>query len=163
MSYSCMSGTAAVEPFALTVVPESKPTQNTKTILQRFLDQIKWNKPNEVTTIVEYFPRKINNPKPIVKYQKLQGRELIKKITALSFWSGMLSKRASLKREFLFPNHECALKFVNSVSEKAVALNHFPKITFNRNAVCIILRTNEIDGISTLDIDMATAINGLTL
>ena len=166
MSYSCMSGTTAVEPFALTVVPESKPllipNKNTKTLLQRFLDQIKWNKPNEMA-IVEYFPRKLFNTRPIVKYQKLQGRELIKKITALSYWSGMLSKRAFLKREFIFPNHEKALKFVNSVSEKAVELNHYPKITFNRNSVCITLRTNEIDGISTLDIDMATAINGLVL
>ena len=165
MTYSCMSSTAAVEPFSLVVVPESKPVlpkNKKKTVLQRFMEQIKWNKPEE-TAIVEYFPRKIMNAKSIVKYQKLQGRELIVKIKALSFWSGMLSKRAYLKREFLFPNHESALKFVNSVSEKAVALNHFPKITFNRNAVCITLRTNEVDGISTLDIDMATAINTIVL
>jgi 4a-hydroxytetrahydrobiopterin dehydratase len=166
MSYSCMSNTAAVEPFALTLIPESKsliePKKNPKTILQLFMDQLKWNKPNEVA-IVEYFPRKIFNTKQIVKYHKLHGRELIRKITELSFWSGMLSKRSFLKREFLFPNHERALKFVNSVSEKALALNHFPKITFNRNAVCITLRTNEIDGISTLDIELATAINSLDL
>jgi len=165
MGYSCMSNTAAVEPFSLVVVPESKPLlqpKKTKTILQRFMEQIKWNNPNE-TAIVEYFPRKMLNAKPVVKYYKLHGRELIRKITELSFWSGMLSKRSFLKREFLFPNHERALKFVNAVSEKAVALNHFPKITFNRNAVCITLRTNEVDGISTLDIEMATAINGIVL
>jgi pterin-4a-carbinolamine dehydratase len=168
MIYSCMSNTSAVEPFALALVPESKPLlakplpKKTKTILQRFMAQLKWNHQNEVA-IVEYFPRKTFNTKSNVKYQKLHGRELIKKITELSFWSGMLSKRAFLKREFLFPNHECALKFVNSVSEKAATLKHFPKITFNRNAVCITLRTNEVDGISTLDIEMATAINGLVL
>jgi len=158
-----------VEPFALTVVPESKPLlikplpkKNTKTLIQRFFEQIKWRKQDELA-IVEYIPRKQFNPKLEQKYQKLSGRELIKNINALSCWSGMLVKRAFLKREFLFMNHEKALKFVNSVSEKAVALNHFPKITFNRNAVCITLRTNEIDGISTLDIELATAINALVI
>jgi len=49
---------------------------------------------------------------------------------------------------------------VNSVIEKAATLNHFPKIVIVKNRVAITLRTTEIDGISTKDIELAQLIEG---
>jgi 4a-hydroxytetrahydrobiopterin dehydratase len=144
MFSSCYTDSMAVEP--VTSLDRQEPT-----LLQRVMQRFGY--PPPVVAFSEVAP-----PPEKKKYIKLTGRELVKCVRTLSLWSGFLVKRPHLLREFLFPNSAEAVKFVKSVIEKATALNHFPKIVFVKNRVAITLRTTEIDGISTKDIELARLI-----
>jgi len=159
MFASCYTETAAVDPSSATddkpVTALTAAAVPKQTLLQRVMRRFGYQPP--VLTPVVAFSEAAPPPEK-KKYIKLTGRELVKTVRTLSLWSGLLVKRPHLLREFLFPNSAEAVKFVNSVIEKAATLNHFPKIVIVKNRVAITLRTTEIDGISTNDIELARLI-----
>jgi 4a-hydroxytetrahydrobiopterin dehydratase len=163
-----MKKTTACEPGTKNLTPDILFTsvKKDKTWLQKFMGKFRSKENaivnNEQITDITKIDNKSTeniNKQPIVKYRKLNGRELIKKMIELSYWSGILLKRPYLKREFIFENYQDALKFLNLVAKKATEINHYPKITIVRNKVFIMLRTNEVDGITTFDIELAKYID----
>lgn len=96
---------------------------------------------------------------PSSKYIKVNGRELIGLMRSLRMWSGVLRRR--LEREFVFQTSDAALQFVNYVHGLSSRLNHYPKITMIKMRVIVQLRTTEVDGISTRDIELARLIDEL--
>ena len=154
--FACTSLNMAVEPNCKspTPLPEKKQTSVVQRIKNFF------TKPAQLTKVVFLKDLALNKPGNC-KYVQLKNRELFKHVRSLSLWSGMLLKRPHIKREFIFHDFADTMKFVNTVSEIAKKLNHYPKISIMKNKVLIVLRTNEVDGISTNDIELAKQIDGM--
>jgi 4a-hydroxytetrahydrobiopterin dehydratase len=117
------------------------------------------NKPNFTSVEVQ---TSVNPKLEIVGSRKLVHRDLVEKLRTTRFWYGLLNRRAYLKRDYYFKNREMALQFIDSVNALSKKTKHFPKIIFQNLHVLIILRTNEVDGLTEKDIQMANAIDSIT-
>jgi pterin-4a-carbinolamine dehydratase len=104
-----------------------------------------------------------NKEPALSSHKKLKHRELIDVLRKLQFWSGATYKRPYLKRDFQFANGDIALKFVQSVAVVAKEMNHYPKVTLYKSRVGVVLRTYEVDGISTRDIELAFKVDAVGL
>ena len=62
-----------------------------------------------------------------------------------------------------FPDFVTAIRFVNAVARAAEAANHHPDIDIRWRTVSLALVTHDAGGLSELDIDMARAIDALTV
>lgn len=59
------------------------------------------------------------------------------------------------------PNFASAMEFVNTVAQMAEAANHHPDITIRSNKVELALWTHTAGGVTSADVEMAAAIEGL--
>jgi len=117
-----------------------------------------------VIIVNEIFPPD-NKPEPRQNrhFIKLNGRALSERLKKLRYWFKVDPQYPSIKREIIFPNNSIALDFVNSISDISKMLGHYPKITVYYCKVLLSLRTNEVNGISDKDIELAECINSLKM
>ena len=123
--------------------------------------------PEEICPVIivnEIFPPD-NKPEPRQNrhFIKLHGRALSEGLKNLKCWFKVNPNYPSIKREITFPNNSIALNFVNAISDISKTLGHYPKITIYYSKVLISLRTNEVNGISNKDIELAECINSLKM
>ena len=85
-------------------------------------------------------------------------KEVTAEISQLSDWKVV---EAKLHREFKFPNFVEAFAFMTKVAIVAEKMDHHPELFNVYNRVVIDLATHDVDGISTLDIELAKKINAL--
>lgn len=67
----------------------------------------------------------------------------------------------SISREFMFPDFNHAMQFVNGVAELANQENHHPDIHISYNKVRLELSTHKIGGLSINDFILAVKIDHL--
>ena len=89
---------------------------------------------------------------------KMTEKEVTAEISQLSDWKVV---EAKLHREFKFPNFVEAFAFMTKVAIVAEKMDHHPELFNVYNRVVIYLATHDVDGISTLDIELAKKINAL--
>ncbi len=89
---------------------------------------------------------------------KMTEKEVTAEISQLSDWKVV---EAKLHREFKFPNFVEAFAFMTKVAIVAEKMDHHPELFNVYNRVVIDLATHDVDGISTLDIELAKKINAL--
>jgi len=89
---------------------------------------------------------------------KMTDKEVTAQISQLSDWKVV---EAKLHREFKFSNFVEAFAFMTKVAIVAEKMDHHPELFNVYNRVVIDLATHDVDGISTLDIELAKKINTL--
>ncbi len=89
---------------------------------------------------------------------KMTDKEITAEISQLSDWKVV---EAKLHREFKFSNFVEAFAFMTKVAIVAEKMDHHPELFNVYNRVVIDLATHDVDGISTLDIELAKKINTL--
>jgi len=87
---------------------------------------------------------------------KMTDKEVTLEISQLSDWKVV---EAKLHREFKSPNFVEAFAFMTKVAIFAEKMDHHPELFNVYNRVVIDLTTHDVDGISTLDIELAKKIN----
>ena len=78
--------------------------------------------------------------------------------TTLPLWK---TEDDRLKRDFVFSNFVEAFGFMTQVALLAESKNHHPNWSNVFNRVSIELTTHDLNGLSDLDAQLATAIDGL--
>ena len=78
--------------------------------------------------------------------------------TTLPLWK---TEDDHLKRDFVFSNFVEAFGFMTQVALLAESKNHHPNWSNVFNRVSIELTTHDLNGLSDLDAQLATAIDGL--
>ena len=69
----------------------------------------------------------------------------------------------ALSAEFIAPNFLLAIKLVNSVAVIAERMDHHPDIDIRWNRVLFAVSTHSAGGITSLDWELATAIDSVAL
>jgi 4a-hydroxytetrahydrobiopterin dehydratase len=89
----------------------------------------------------------------------LTADQTIALATELPEWTLSNNK---LKREFVFGDFNAAFGFMTRVALVAEAMGHHPEWSNVWNRVVIELTTHDLSGLSSLDVEMAKRIDGLT-
>ena len=89
----------------------------------------------------------------------LTADQTIALATELPKWALSNNK---LKREFVFSDFNAAFGFMTRVALVAEAMGHHPEWSNVWNRVVIELTTHDLSGLSSLDVEMAKRIDGLT-
>ena len=89
----------------------------------------------------------------------LTADQTIALATELPEWTLSNNK---LKREFIFGDFNAAFGFMTRVALVAEAMGHHPEWSNVWNRVVIELTTHDLSGLSSLDVEMAKRIDGLT-
>ena len=92
------------------------------------------------------------------KLEKLTEKEITAAIAKLPEWKIVNGK---LNRAFKFSDFVAAFAFITKVAITAEKMNHHPELFNVYNRVVIDLATHDVDGISSLDIELATKIDAL--
>ena len=92
--------------------------------------------------------------------KKLADDEISDLLTDLPDWR---AENDQLKRRFKFANFVESLAFINKVGEIAEAADHHPDITFGWGYAEIAITTHDRGGITDVDFDLASRIDGLQL
>lgn len=90
--------------------------------------------------------------------KKLSDEELQKQLATLADWS---LRDGKLYRAIRFVNFSAAFSFMTQVALMAEKADHHPEWFNVYNHLEIWLTTHDADGISSRDIELATAINNL--
>ncbi len=75
--------------------------------------------------------------------------------------AGWKFENNEITRQFEFPGFPAAIRFVNSVAEKAESAGHHPDIDIRYDKVRLALTSHDSGGITERDIKMARALNTL--
>ncbi len=94
----------------------------------------------------------------MTELRKLTEVEIETRLAGLSGWAVVDGK---LHREFQFKDFVSAFAFMTAVALVAESRNHHPEWFNVYNKVTIDLTTHDVQGISALDFDLATAANAL--
>jgi len=86
----------------------------------------------------------------------LSPEEVESRIAELSGWA---IKDGKLHREFNFANFVEAFGFMTQVALVAEKMDHHPEWSNVYNRVTVDLTTHDADGLTTLDFDLAAAMN----
>ena len=86
----------------------------------------------------------------------LPDHEIDAALTGLTGWK---RSNKTIQKTFEFPDFLTAMKFVNTVAEKAEAANHHPDIDVRYNKVTMGLTSHDSGGVTSRDIKMAKEIN----
>jgi 4a-hydroxytetrahydrobiopterin dehydratase len=89
----------------------------------------------------------------------LTADQTIALATELPEWTLSNNK---LKREFVFGDFNAAFGFMTRVALVAEAMGHHPEWSNVWNRVVIELTTHDLSGLSSLDVELAKRIDGLT-
>lgn len=80
-------------------------------------------------------------------------------LKALTGWQKLEGPRDAITRSLRFADFNAAFGFMSRVALKAEQMNHHPEWFNVYNNVDIVLTTHDCDGVSALDIEMASFIN----
>lgn len=81
--------------------------------------------------------------------------------TALAELDGWELDGDAIRREFRFEDFRAAIAFINRIADLADAANHHPELTNVYATVTVVLTTHDAGGITTKDVDLARAIDGV--
>lgn len=93
-----------------------------------------------------------------MRREKLNEGEVKELIAGLNGWR-FESDQIITNRKF--PNFAAALAFVNEVGALAEDADHHPDITFGWGYADIALTTHDRGGVTDVDLDLATKIDGI--
>lgn len=79
----------------------------------------------------------------------------------LSGWSKVEGERDAIQKTFKFKDFNEAFGFMTRVAIKADQLDHHPEWFNVYNRVEVLLATHDVDGVSDLDVQMATFMDGV--
>ncbi len=104
--------------------------------------------------------RSQNNPETVIEMlkEKIADKDLSIAVTKLPDWEIIDGK---LNRSFKFHNFVDACGFMTKVFLVSEKIDHHPELTNTYNHVAISLFTHDLDGISSLDIELAKRIDTL--
>ena len=67
----------------------------------------------------------------------------------------------AIRREFTFSDFLAAVDFINRLAPLAEEANHHPELTNVYATVTVVLTTHDEGGVTTKDLDLARAIDGV--
>lgn len=88
----------------------------------------------------------------------LTEKKLTKALDGLPAWR-CNAKQTFIKATFQQPDYISGLLFIARIAVHAELLQHHPDITYTFNTVTVKLTTHDSNGITALDIDLATKIS----
>ena len=77
-------------------------------------------------------------------------------LETLPDWSALSSGRDAIERRFVFPDFNAAFGFMTRVALMADKLDHHPEWSNVYNRVDVLLTTHDAQGVTSLDVEMAT-------
>ena len=77
-------------------------------------------------------------------------------LAQLSGWTEVAGERDAIQKTFKFKDFNEAFGFMTRVAIKADQLDHHPEWFNVYNRVDVLLATHDVDGVSDLDVQMAT-------
>ena len=66
---------------------------------------------------------------------------------------------ALMQKEFRFEDFQAAMRFINSVAERAEEMEHHPDMCVSYNSVVCMLTSHELGGLSEADFKLAKSID----
>jgi len=93
--------------------------------------------------------------------EKITGKDCAAALERLPGWLAV-SGRDAITKSFRFNDFNDAFGFMSRVALKAEAMNHHPEWFNVYNRVEVTLTTHDAGGVTGLDIELATFMNGLT-
>ena len=90
---------------------------------------------------------------------KLSDAELSAALSGLPGWTRVASREA-ISRRFTFADFSAAFAFMTRAALMAEKLDHHPEWTNVWNNVDVVLTTHDAGGITALDVQLATAMDG---
>ena len=90
------------------------------------------------------------------KVKKLMNAEIIEKLKYLSNW---MIYDDTLHRNLEFKDFQDCIKAINRIAVECERLNHHPEWTNSHNTLAIRLTTHDKGGVTSLDLELASAIN----
>ena len=97
-------------------------------------------------------------PAPVARRSLLSAEEIAARLREVPGWS---RSGNAIERTWTFRDFSEALAFINKVGGLAESLNHHPDIANSWATVRLTLTTHDKGGLTNLDFDLATKINGL--
>ncbi len=92
---------------------------------------------------------------------KLPGSEISVALQQLDGWS-LTGDENAIYKKFVFKNFNEAFGFITQAALQAEKLNHHPEWSNVYKIVDVTLTTHDADGITELDIKLATFMNGIS-
>lgn len=89
--------------------------------------------------------------------KKLTAEEVIKKVNN---WS-LSDEKEAITKTWKFKDFNQAFGFMSKIALKAESMNHHPEWFNVYNQVRIVLTTHDLNGLSSLDLEMAEFIDSL--
>lgn len=77
-------------------------------------------------------------------------------LTSLTGWRALPGDRDAIQRTFKFKDFNAAFGFMTRVAIKAETLDHHPEWFNVYNRVDVTLATHDADGVTALDVELAT-------
>jgi 4a-hydroxytetrahydrobiopterin dehydratase len=87
------------------------------------------------------------------------GPEVVEALRRTPEWR--VKDNHDISRQFSFPDFKSALDFVNQVGAAAEALDHHPEILLTWGKVQVTVWTHSVDGLSSLDFELAGQIDSI--
>ena len=82
-------------------------------------------------------------------------------VTKLSGWTVKAGDRDAIEKSFKFADFKTAFGFRSSCALKAEQMDHHPEWCNVYNRVEVTLTTHDADGVTALDVELATFMDGL--
>lgn len=82
-------------------------------------------------------------------------------VTKLDGWQVKAGDRDAIEKTFKFADFKTAFGFMSSSALKAEQMDHHPEWFNVYNRVEVILTTHDADGVTTLDVDLASYMDAL--
>ncbi len=92
--------------------------------------------------------------------RKLTHEEITDHLSEIAGWNFEDEK---LQKRFEFKDFAESLDFVNRIGEIAEAADHHPDITFGWGYALVKTTTHDRDGVTDMDIDLASKVNVIAL
>tara|TARA_B100000795_G_C22786586_1_gene434906 strand:+ start:84 stop:380 length:297 start_codon:yes stop_codon:yes gene_type:complete len=92
--------------------------------------------------------------------QKISTTDCHIALKKLEGWK-LVSGRSAITRTFEFQNFTAAFSWMTAIAMHAENLDHHPEWSNIYNTIDVILSTHDSEGITVLDIEMATIMNKL--
>lgn len=83
-------------------------------------------------------------------------------VAALKGWEVLSGDRDAIVKTFKFPDFKTAFGFMSSCALKAEQMDHHPEWFNVYNRVEVVLTTHDADGVTELDIQLATFMDELS-
>ncbi len=80
-------------------------------------------------------------------------------LTELS--AGWTFTSGELRRHWMFPSFDDAIRFVEGMAEAARRLDHHPDLTLSWRTVGLVLSTHSAGGVTALDLELAAALDAV--
>ena len=92
--------------------------------------------------------------------KRIENSEVLENMREFPKW---VFENNFIKRSFKFKNFKQAFSFMTAVAFEAEGLNHHPNWDNVYNTVNVALQTHDVQGISSLDFDLAKRIDEIAV